>query len=175
MDATIMTMIKNLKMPYIKLDSSYIAGTDLSLSAYSIIFQQSPENYIGTLQEFTGKPRPGWAVRNEMLSAAMTHKFCVCVDLLNKQPIYHEDNIREANSAYNDVIRMKKSDGARPVRLNDNYIAYLSSGLCSINASDSVAVDVYPYDNISFMVMYTVFKKDYKIHQFMRYRNLVMN
>lgn len=175
MDAELIKIIKSLKSPYVKLEPNYIAGTDLSLSLYNIIYINSPITFIGTVQELEGKKKPDWInTRYDFLDMSMKRNFDTYTDIVSRnQPIYHEDNIRETNLAYNDIIGMKKADGAKLIKLYDKYMMYLVSGMSSINKPDKVSIDVYPYDNISFIVKFTIHKKGYDIHQFMRCLDIV--
>ena len=68
---------------------------------------------------------------------------------------------------------MKKSDGAKLFDFGygiPSIKAYLTSGMIPANKSDAVNIDIYAYDEISVIVKFSVDKKKYMIHQFVRCR-----
>ena len=64
---------------------------------------------------------------------------------------------------------MKASNGAVKFLSGVDFLMYLYSSLHPINKPDSVTMNIYRYDDISYLAEYIISKKKFVINEYIRY------
>lgn len=88
--------------------------------------------------------------------------------VLNNNPIYSNDNLRD-DEYFNTILSYKVIDGASLFIIDNKYPMTIYGSLLNVNKSDTVKLDIYPIDDISFLSVFRVNKKKFIIETYIRF------
>ena len=172
MDERIIKLAKSMKREYIYVTPNYILGTDVNLGTLSIIYTNSDEQYLGTMAVLEGRALPDFAecMVPEILLDRFKYLLNVAVKVSEMTPALRED-ITNCESFINTSRDLKADDGAK-MFLYDKYIMSNYKSLHPLNKSDKIFMEIYPGEYNTFLAKFTIFKKGYEIHEYIRYLSL---
>lgn len=169
MNLDIIKIAKSMKKEFVEISNSYILGTDVNRCTLSIIYESSPDYYIGTLAELMDKNKPDYWIPEEVLKHNLDGLMSRTFNLVNNtEPIKICDNLKD-DEFFLQVLSNKAADGADLYRLDTQHMMYTFSSLHPINKSDRVSCSIYNCDERSYIANFIIDKKKYKIHEFIRY------
>lgn len=169
MEKYIIKMAKSMKKEFVEITPNYIVGTDINRYTLSIIYQGSPDYFIGTIQELEGKTKlPDYWVDHEILKREIYFLKQRTLPILNVEPVFKCDNLKDDESFVN-ILSKKTTDGANIYNLNTKHMMYIFSSLHPVNKTDSISCTIYPYDITSYVAHFVIDKRKYQIHEFIRY------
>lgn len=164
----IIKMAKSMKREFIEITNNYISGTDVNRGTFSIIYQGSPDYYIGTLAELEGKKQPDYWKPEEMVKSRLDYLKEQSFLLTSRDPIMTIDNLKDDES-FLDIVSNKAADGANIYGFNKQYLMYTFSSLHPLNKPDVISCSIYPVDNISYLAQFVINKKKWVIYEYIRY------
>ena len=87
-------------------------------------------------------------------------------------PSFYESDLR-GNEIIEELIQMKKADGIIKYMPDEKHLMTLFSTMLPVNKSDGLKLEIYDFDNFSFLAVFTIIKKKYVITKYFRFRNLI--
>lgn len=177
----IIKMAKSLKRQIVEITPHYICGSDSLMGMFSIIYldgnvQVDPELYYFGPTSFLGDY--DYYIENEsfkfdMLKPKMRYLMAQSQMVENNPVIIYYDDITKgqdyAIDNFVDTINGKAKDGMKILHFeydNKHFIS-TSSTMHPINKPDKVSVTAYPYNEISYIAKFTIYKKKYVINEYM--------
>lgn len=168
---SIIKMAKSIKRPYIKITPNYILGGDQQISMLSIIFFPEPQNiitnFVGTVHELEDKTRPDELFLSQIdIDCKFNYMMNQILSFEKSTPLYN--GVLNEDDTFTELMSMKTTQGSKFYHIMNNVMA-TSKTLHPINKSDVVTVTTYRYDEVSFLAYFTITKKGYIIHEYIRY------
>lgn len=112
-------------------------------------------------------------INEELARVKINSAFNRCnLNICNGNQIVSDFNIRECEE-FEDILKLKTSDGSRVYKFSKDYIMYLFSSLFPVTKSDNVLLNIYDdFDVSSYMVDFHIVKKKVDIHEYIRFRKI---
>lgn len=175
----IIKMAKSLKRQIIEITPYYICGSDSSMGMFSIIYldgnvQVDPElyyfgpvNYLNNYDFYI----ENLSFTFDMAKIRMKYLMNQCQMVENNKVMIHYDDITKGQTyaipGFVESINGKAKDGISILHFNDSeYFVSTSSTMHPINKPDKVSVTAYPYNEISYIAKFTIYKKKYVINEY---------
>lgn len=169
MDNNSIKIAKGLKKDFVEITPSYILGTDLNRCTMSIVYEGDEDYYIGTVAELEGKKVPDFWMPADRLKRDINNLKNNCFSILEKRQILLSEKDLKENESFMLAQAMKASNGAVKFLSGADFLMYLYSSLHPINKPDSVTMNIYRYDDISYLAEYIISKKKFVINEYIRY------
>ncbi len=179
----IIKMAKSLKRQIVEITPHYICGSDSTMSMFSIIYldgnvQVDPQLYYfgpaNSLNDYE-KYMESEYYKFYALAYRMRHLMGQCRMVENNQVIIHYDDITKgqdyAISEFVNTINGKAKDGIKISHFDHDDIHFVStsSTMHPINKPDKVSVTAYPYNEVSYIAKFTIYKKKYTINEYIAF------
>lgn len=187
------TLGKSLKQQYYLMNDKAIMGTDKLYGMLSVIYLDKPcsidsnisfkknslvdfikhnENYTFNENEYSLCCNDNvFYLVNDISNNILQLYSRVCeVENINNL-LYTRNNLRDDDN-FNNIISYKKNDGMSVYNIENRFIMTLFSGIFPINKSDTVDLNIYHVDSISYLSKFIIHKKKYDILLYIRFRYL---
>lgn len=178
----IIKLARSLKRKIVEITPHYICGCDSQRGYFSIIYindtvQVDPElyyfgpvNLLTKYNEYLEQKYMYDAYKQKMNYLRAT---CQFVESNNKLLFSYDDITHQAEyvlPGFNECINGKAKDGASILNLDStDYFMSTSSTIHPINKTDKANISGYAYNDISYIVKYSILKKAYSIHEYICY------
>ena len=178
----IIKLARSLKRKIVEITPHYICGCDTQASYFSIIYltdavRVDPELYYFGPTNLLTKYNDYLEQKHlyDMYKQKMSYLRSTCqfVESNNKLLFSYDDIVNQEEyilPGFNQCVNGKAKDGASILNIDaTDYFISTSSTIHSINKKDKINMSGYAYNDISYIVRYSIFKKTYSIHEYMCY------
>lgn len=94
--------------------------------------------------------------------------------LLYSNKVYFAEGLEKDVNFMQNVAKLKVADGMKKYIIDDSFLQTSFNKVHSVNASDTISLNVYDIDPSSYLYEYRIGKKKYDVYEYIRYRKMNM-